>query len=79
MQVGCSQADLANELQQSESSISTLVDRMRTSRLLYRLRSKVDKRRRVLMLTDQGRSLLETARHFAQPAICDPLFGIKTG
>lgn len=55
---GCSQSQLAEALQQSESSISTLVERMRTSGLLYRLRSKSDRRRHVLMLTDRGRELL---------------------
>jgi DNA-binding MarR family transcriptional regulator len=59
---GCSQTELAERMEQSESSISTLVDRMRTSRLLYRLRSKADKRRRVLMLTEQGRDMLMRAR-----------------
>ena len=56
---GCSQSELAEQLQQSESSISALVDRMRGSRLLYRLRFKFDRRKRVLMLTDRGRQMLE--------------------
>ena len=55
----CSQARLAEELDQSESSISTLVERMRSSHLLYRLRSQQDRRKRALMLTDRGRQLLE--------------------
>ncbi|MBW3542611.1 MAG: MarR family transcriptional regulator [Planctomycetes bacterium] len=58
---GCTQSELADALDQSESSISTLVDRMRTSGLLYRLRSKTDRRKRVLMLTDRGRSLMALA------------------
>jgi DNA-binding MarR family transcriptional regulator len=58
---GCSQTELADELDQSESSISTLVERMRASGLLYRLRSKSDRRKRVLMLTERGRSLLALA------------------
>ncbi|HEX6986693.1 MAG TPA: MarR family winged helix-turn-helix transcriptional regulator, partial [Planctomycetaceae bacterium] len=49
---GCTQAHLATKLGQCESSISTLVERMRASRLLYRLRAKADRRKRVLMLTD---------------------------
>ncbi|MCH7636905.1 MAG: winged helix-turn-helix transcriptional regulator, partial [Proteobacteria bacterium] len=56
---GCSQSRLAEELDQSESSISTLVERMRSSQLLYRLRSKLDRRKRVLMLTERSRNLLE--------------------
>lgn len=57
--VGCSQADLAEEFQQSESSISTLINRMRNSGLLFRLRSKTDQRKWVLILSEHGRSLLE--------------------
>ena len=56
---GCTQAHLAAKLGQCESSISTLVERMRASRLLYRLRAKSDRRKRVLMLTDDGRRLFE--------------------
>jgi len=59
---GCSQAQLAEHLGQSESSVSTLVDRMRSSRLLYRLQSQTDKRRKVLMLSEQGRDMLTRAR-----------------
>ncbi|MGC1275531.1 MAG: MarR family winged helix-turn-helix transcriptional regulator [Planctomycetaceae bacterium] len=56
---GCTQAHLATKLGQCESSISTLVERMRASRLLYRLRAKADRRKRVLMLTDDGRQLFD--------------------
>lgn len=56
---GCSQTELAQHLEQSESSVSMLIDRMRASGLVYRLRSKTDRRKRVLMLTDRGRQLLE--------------------
>jgi DNA-binding MarR family transcriptional regulator len=59
---GCSQTELAEMLGQSESSVSTLVERMRASGLIYRLRSKSDRRMRVLLLTDHGRQLLATAR-----------------
>lgn len=55
---GCSQTNLAEELKQSESSISTLVERMRTDNLLYRLRSKLDRRKRVLILTERGQAIL---------------------
>lgn len=58
-QAGCSQSELADALQQSESSVSTLVERMRSDGLLYRLRSNADRRKRVLMLTAEGRDLLE--------------------
>ena len=59
---GCSQAELAAEIAQSESSVSTLIDRMRGDRLLYRLRAPSDRRRRRLVLTDEGRLALESAR-----------------
>ncbi len=55
---GCTQAELAAALDQSESSVSALVERMRDDNLLYRLRSKTDRRKRVLILTDQARQLL---------------------
>ena len=61
-QDGCSQAELADRLDQSESSVSTLVDRMRKDGLLYRLRSKTDRRMRSLMLTEKGRELFTSAR-----------------
>ncbi|MEX0716174.1 MAG: MarR family winged helix-turn-helix transcriptional regulator [Planctomycetaceae bacterium] len=59
---GCSQAELAQRLQQSESGVSTLVDRMRGSGLLYRLRSKSDRRKRLLMIAPRGRELLALCR-----------------
>jgi DNA-binding MarR family transcriptional regulator len=59
---GCTQSEIAEHLDQSESSISTLVKRMRKSELLYRLRSGIDKRKWVLKLTSRGSSLLDTAR-----------------
>ncbi len=60
---GCSQAELATEISQSESSVSTLIERMRQDRLLYRLKSDTDRRKRVLMLTDDGEQLLQVAQH----------------
>ena len=59
---GCSQAELARELNQSESSISTLIDRMRNDGLIYRLRSQNDRRKRVLLLSDEGRQRFSRAR-----------------
>lgn len=55
---GCSQAQLAVHLQQSESSISTLIDRMRGDDLIYRLPSQIDRRKKVLMLSDKGLQML---------------------
>ncbi len=56
---GCTQTELAERLQQSESSVSTLVDRMRGADLLYRLRSKSDRRKCLLVLTDHARDVLD--------------------
>ena len=58
---GCTQSKLAAALGQCESSVSTLVERMRTGKLVYRLHPKSDRRKRVLLLTDQGREALEHA------------------
>ena len=58
---GCTQAELAAQLDQSESSVSALVERMRDDNLLYRLRSKTDRRKRALVLTEQGRQVLAQA------------------
>jgi len=55
---GCSQTELATSLGQSESSVSGLVSRMRADGLLYRLRTKHDQRKRLLMLSERGRQLL---------------------
>jgi DNA-binding MarR family transcriptional regulator len=56
---GCSQTDLAESIHQSESSVSTLVERMRSDNLVYRLRSKLDRRKRVLILTERGQAVLQ--------------------
>jgi DNA-binding MarR family transcriptional regulator len=61
---GCSQKDLSNRLNQTESSISTLIERMRQSGLLYRLPSTVDRRRKVLLLSELGRETLAKADEF---------------
>ncbi len=61
---GCSQKDLSNRLNQTESSISTLIERMRQSGLLYRLPSTVDRRRKVLLLSEMGRETLARAEEF---------------
>lgn len=74
---GCTQAHLATKLGQCESSISTLVERMRASRLLYRLRAKADRRKRVLMLTDDGRQLFDQGLS-ARDREAEALFGRMT-
>ncbi len=61
---GCSQKELSTKLNQTESSISTLIERMRQSGLLYRLPSTVDRRRKVLLLSELGRETLVKAEEF---------------
>ncbi len=58
---GCSQAELAAEIGQSESSVSTLIERMRQDQLLLRLKSETDRRKKVLKLTVEGEQLLAQA------------------
>ena len=73
---GCSQTELASQLDLSESNVSTLVEGLRKTGLLLRLRSKADRRRSVLLLTDDGRSLvraLTKARDVAAGSLVNAL------
>ena len=73
---GCSQTELAARLGLSESNVSALVEGLRKSGLLFRFRSKVDRRRSVLLLTDDGRSLVQAltkARDVAAGSIVNGL------
>ena len=56
---GLSQSELAERLLQSESNISTLIERMQQEGLVDRLRSDADRRKRVLLLSPSGQRLLE--------------------
>lgn len=58
-QTGLSQAELAEQLMQSESNISTLIERMQQDGFVDRLRSDTDRRKRVLLLSPNGQRLLE--------------------
>lgn len=58
---GCSQTKLAEELGAAESSVSTLVERMRRDGLLLRMRSHQDRRCSVLLLTELGEARLASA------------------
>lgn len=55
---GCSQAQLAERLGQSESNVSTLIERMQRDGLVSRSKSDADRRKRVLQITSDGRSVL---------------------
>lgn len=56
---GLSQSELAERLLQSESNISTLIERMQQEGLVDRLRSDADRRKRVLLLSPSGQRLLD--------------------
>lgn len=58
---GCSQTELAVALGAAESSVSTLVERMRRDGLLLRMRSRTDRRRSVLLVTEVGQQRLTAA------------------
>lgn len=60
---GCSQAELATELLQSESNLSTLLERMRLDGLIVRERSADDRRKSVIRLTPCGEATLVAAAH----------------
>src|SRR5262245_2121256 len=51
----CSQTELARHLLQSESNLSTLLDRMRQAGLISRVRSESDRRVALIGLTAEGR------------------------
>lgn len=57
-QTGLSQAELAERLMQSESNVSTLIERMQQEGFVDRLRSDADRRKRVLLLSPSGERLL---------------------
>lgn len=58
---GCSQAELATVLRQAESSVCTLIERMKKDGLVHRFRSKLDRRKSFLMLTPGGQEQLQDA------------------
>ena len=70
---GCSQTDLATALRLSESNICTLIERMRSDGWLLRMRSSVDRRKSIVVLSPRGidviDQLLETRREQAARAL----------
>jgi DNA-binding MarR family transcriptional regulator len=55
------QTDLAARLLQSESNLSTLLERMRQDQLISRVRSETDRRKSLIGLTRAGREALARA------------------
>jgi len=57
----CSQADLAERVLQSESNLSTLLERMGGDGLITRTRSQTDRRRSLIRVTPRGLAALARA------------------
>jgi len=57
----CSQTELATQLLQSESNLSTLLERMRKDGLISRVRSESDRRMALIGLSDTGAAALDRA------------------
>lgn len=56
---GLSQSDVADYLVQSESNVSSLIDRLHRDSLVNRTWSVTDRRKRVLLLTEAGQQLID--------------------
>jgi len=56
---GCSQTDLATALRLSESNICTLIERMRVDGWLLRMRSNVDRRKSIVVLSPRGVDVMD--------------------
>ncbi|MDB5341914.1 MAG: regulatory protein MarR [Schlesneria sp.] len=56
---GLSQSDVAEYLVQSESNVSSLIDRLQRDGLVDRNWSVTDRRKRVLLLTEAGQQLID--------------------
>jgi DNA-binding MarR family transcriptional regulator len=56
---GCSQTDLAASLRLSESNICTLIERMRVDGWLLRMRSSVDRRKSIVVLSPRGIDVMD--------------------
>lgn len=57
----CSQSDLADRVLQSESNLSTLLERMGSDGLITRARSQTDRRRSLIRVTPRGLAALSQA------------------
>jgi DNA-binding MarR family transcriptional regulator len=78
-EAGCSQTDLAAALQLSESNVCTLIERMRTDGWLFRLRSDVDRRRSVVVLSPQGMKTITQIEDLRRRRARHWLRGLPTG
>lgn len=58
---GCSQIALGAALGADRATMMAIVDRLQDRHLLFRIRSKTDRRRQELYLTNEGRAALDEA------------------
>lgn len=72
---GCSQTELARRLRNSESNISTLLNRMVSDNLVERRRSQTDRRKSLIRLSPNGAARLARARDQYRRAADDLLAG----
>ena len=77
MPTGCSQTELASELFQSESNLSTLLERMQSDGLIRRQRSPIDRRKVTIQLAEAGAAVLTEARAERQHQIGRLLSGFE--
>jgi DNA-binding MarR family transcriptional regulator len=61
-QPGLGQTDLAKRLQMDRATVMAMVDRLQTRGFIAREASKTDKRKQVLKLLAEGRSVLKKTR-----------------
>jgi MarR family 2-MHQ and catechol resistance regulon transcriptional repressor len=71
----CSQTELATHLLQSESNLSTLLERMRQDGLITRVRSESDRRVTLIALSASGREAVARADQ-ARARAAAPILGI---
>jgi DNA-binding MarR family transcriptional regulator len=75
MPTGCSQIELAGELFQSESNLSTLLERMQADGLVLRQRSPIDRRKVTIQLSESGAAALAAALTRRQQQLGRILYG----
>lgn len=80
---GLSQSEAADQLMQSESNVSSLIERLHRDGLVDRQWSSTDRRKRVLLLTESGQQLIERVkaamRRWAESLMSDVAQEHRTG
>ncbi|QDT56863.1 transcriptional repressor MprA [Caulifigura coniformis] len=76
---GCAQTDLAAALRLSESNICTLIERMRADGWLLRMRSNVDRRKSIVMLSPRGLDVMDELLESRRRQAAELLGALETG